>query len=241
MGRQTTGIVVAMPRELKTLGYRKVSEDGCVRHSEGVIICLSGIGKEKSAQAAEKLINKGANCLLSWGTAAALSPNITPGSIAIPEKIITEKHGIIHTDERLRYALAGQLSYNVSIQNASLCETSKLLWSKEQKLSLYRRTNAEIADMESGAVALAAKKYQIPFAAIRTISDSSEMTIPGSVHANLEGGKAHILRIVMQAVVTPKDWLPMIKLSYNFSRAQKSLRRLAKILLPFLSNHKGIN
>jgi adenosylhomocysteine nucleosidase len=236
-GGQTTGIVVAMPREMKTLGHWKVSGDGCVRHSEQVIICLSGIGKGKSVQAAEKLVNKGANCLLSWGTAAALSPDIAPGSIVIPEKIITENEGIIYTNKQLRNAFIDQLPYHDHIQNASLCETSKLLWSKEQKSTLFKSTSAEIADMESGAVALVAKKHHIPFIAIRSVSDSSEMTIPDSVHANLEGGTAHISRIVIQAIFTPKDWLPMLKLSYNFSKAQKALRRMAKVLLPALMNH----
>jgi nucleoside phosphorylase len=233
----STGIVVALPHELKTLGYRKVPKNGLIYHSGQVVIYLSGIGKENAMIASEKLVQKGASCLLSWGTAAALTEDITPGTIVIPKEIITEKRESIHTDSQLRNILLNHLPLKGPVESAPLCETGGLLWNEAQKLSLSKRTHAKTADMESAAVAIIAKKFDIPFMAIRSVSDSSKMSIPPSVSSNMKGGTTDIMGIVKQAIMTPNDWLPMIKLYYNFTKAQKSLRSVANALLPYLEHH----
>jgi adenosylhomocysteine nucleosidase len=236
-----TAIVVPLPQELKTLGYRKIPENGLIHHSEQVVICLSGVGKENAAYAADRLVQNGANRLISWGTAAALSPDVSPGAIAVPEKIITEQQGIINTDNELRNELLNQLFLNKSVVSDPLVETNSLLSDKTQKSDLAKRSKAKTADMESGAVAEIARKYDAPFVTIRAVSDSADMSIPHSVLSNLKGGTTDITGIVTQAIFSPKEWLPMIKLYYTFSLAEKSLRKAANILLPYLDNVSVIN
>lgn len=229
------GIIVALPRELKTLGYHRKAEKGIIRHSKSVSIFLSGMGKENAANAAEQLIQNGANHLISWGTAAALTPEIAPGSLLIPKNIITPERKKIST-QPLEKELLRQLAGVETIYIDSLCTAGQVLSDVQQKKSLMEQTKAASTDMESGAAAKVAQKHDIPFTAIRAVSDSSEMIIPESILQNTNSdGFADISSIVKQAMISPKDWLPMSKLYYNFGKAQKTLQKAAKIMLSYLS------
>ncbi len=64
------GIVVALPEELPTLALKKIPPS--VLNS--VLVICSGAGAENARKAAETLISNGATHLISWGCAAALSP-----------------------------------------------------------------------------------------------------------------------------------------------------------------------
>ncbi|HYW34456.1 MAG TPA: squalene--hopene cyclase [Balneolaceae bacterium] len=229
------GIVVALPRELQTLGNHHKAGSEIIHHSERILIGQSGVGAKNAKKAAERLINHGANILISWGTATALTPDIAPGTIAIPDKVLTTEQDIFETDRRLREHLFNELPLDGMFVHDTICETDEILANTSQKTTLAARTNARIADMETAAVARVAKEHDIPFLAIRSVSDSAEMQIPRAIKNNVNDGTPNTLGILSDAILEPKDWLPMISLSYNFNKAQKSLSKMAQIILPYLN------
>jgi len=233
------GIVVALPQELKTLGVKESETQSVLHRSENILVCLSGTGPENAAKAAEKLIEKDVDIIISWGTAAALHHDIDPGSIALPRKIISGKEEVIEVDDTLRKKIADRLGLNGFLISSSLCETETLLTNSKEKFTLARNNNAAIADMESAAVARIAEKHNISFLAIRAVSDSVELAIPGSVRKNIANGSVNISGIINQTLLNPGDWIPMIKLYMSFKKARKSLNQTAETLIPYLENIKN--
>ena len=71
-----TGIVVALPQELDTLISKKLVKGQCVSLTKTMLLAYSGAGANNAEAAARLLITQGATRLISWGCAAALSPNL---------------------------------------------------------------------------------------------------------------------------------------------------------------------
>jgi len=229
------GIVVALPQELKTLTGRPLERGDCLEIFDNVFVCLSGIGKTSALKAAAKLIEEGADILISWGTAASLDVKIAPGTIIIPESVILEDNTEIDTDPSAHKIISELLLHENAEIHCKLCETSELLRDYKQKVNLGLQNRAIAADMESGAVAELSKKYDIPFVVIRTVSDSPEMILPPVLTKNMTvSGDIDIFQFIRSALLNPRQWKTIYKLSRGFGKAKKSLKLASDKLFPGL-------
>ena len=59
-----------------------------VRLNERTFMILSGMGRDRAKQAALALAGEDVDCLVSFGTAGALSPALRPGDLVLPQEII---------------------------------------------------------------------------------------------------------------------------------------------------------
>ena len=209
----------------------------CLEVFENVLVCLSGIGKNAAEHAASQLTKKGADILISWGTAASLDEKINTGTIILPESVITVKKAKIDTDPSVHKMIKELLLYENIEFNCMLCETDKLLHGYHQKINLGLQNKSIAADMESGAIAEFSNKNDIPFVVIRSISDSPKMIIPSIVTKNMTvTGDIDIFRFILSALAAPNQWTNIYKLSRGFGRAKKSLDRASDKLFPGLMN-----
>jgi adenosylhomocysteine nucleosidase len=229
------GIVTALPEELATLTRARAPREGTWAGEDGVIIVLpedvlivlSGVGPQRAAWAGNELVMRGADALLSWGTATALDPALPPGSLVLPERVIGGDGVSYPVDAPWRRRLAEGLSRGLDVHGGALVESREILRGREDKSRLRQTTQAGAADMESAALARLAQARGLPFCAIRAIVDPAELSMPPCVLRALdECGRVRKPALLAQAITHPGQWLGLARLARQFSAARKTLRRV---------------
>jgi adenosylhomocysteine nucleosidase len=221
-----TGIVVALPEEISTLTSKKLTKGECFFKTESIVIVLSGMGKDNARIAAETLIENGAQRLLSWGCAGALTDALKPGDIVIARRCMStkSKHYVMdggwisHTDQVL-------IDKVKVINQGVLAGSEKICSTLEQKKEVAEKTGAVAIDMESLAVAEVAEKKNVPFLAIRAIADPLDFDFPQAVIQSMSAaGEVNLSQLVSYLVFHPFELWGLLKLALHFRAATKTLR-----------------
>ena len=162
-----TGIIVALPEELSTLTKQKIPRGDCAFIAENILVACSGSGPGNAKKAAKLLLGRGSRQLISWGCAAALDTSLKPGDLSLPETLIAEnqRHYPAHSD--WHHQVAEVLSDYCHIFFAPLCESSKIISSREDKITLNKQNSSISLDMENVAIAKISDQASIPFLTIR--------------------------------------------------------------------------
>jgi adenosylhomocysteine nucleosidase len=231
-----TGIVVALPQELDTLTTQKVVKGQSVFLSKTLVLAYSGAGANNAKIAAELLIAQGANRLISWGCAAALSVNLQPGNLVLADGLI-DAEGVaiaVNADwhRQIKTALEKlACQSNFALRSGDLLESKTLVSTSRDKQQLHQQTNAIALDMESIAVAKVAQAHALPFLAIRAIADPVTMDLPAAVsQAFNQQGDIELGKLFRFVLKHPSELKGLITLGQHFNAAKSTLKLLAKEL-----------
>ncbi|CAD6878093.1 Adenosylhopane nucleosidase, HpnG [Methylomonas albis] len=225
------GILVALPEELSTLTPLKLVQGDCVNIADNILLAFAGAGPANAERATHLLIANGAKKLISWGCAAALSPQLKPGDLMLAEQLLSEQQQVFDTDPRWRKRLHELLDKQFYVSNGKLAESSHIVSNSSDKHNIYRQTGAIALDMESCAMAKVAGQSNLPCLAIRTIADPVSMSLPEAVTQALNGhGQIEISKLLCFLATHPWEAPNLIKLGLHFHAAQKTLRIIAKQL-----------
>jgi adenosylhomocysteine nucleosidase len=223
------GVVVALPEELATLTSQKPAQGECVWMAENILLTLAGAGPINADRAARRLIAQGANCLISWGCAAALAPQLKPGDLVVPQRVLSE-HQAFDTDKQWLQHLR-HLSSPIPTVSGALAESSRIVAGSADKQRIHQDTGAVALDMESAAVVKAAQQANLPVLVIRAIADPVAMDLPQSVvHALNDQGRVELSKLLRFLLTHPWEIPALIKLGLHFNAAQTSLKKVAKQL-----------
>ncbi len=239
-----TGIIVALSEELSTLKTlpnalweRGLRRGKFIFITDDIILIYSGAGAENACKAAELLVSKGATQLMSWGCAAALSPDLKMGDLVLADSLLscdgieTAVNATWHQHTKII------LGSQITAYKGVLIASNEIVATAQAKHELYEKTGAIALDMESGAIAQVAQHYALPFLAIRAIADPATMDLPLSVSNALnENGEVDITKIIASLVFNPKEIPHLIQLAQYFQIAKKTLSKVAK-QLPEVLNH----
>jgi len=235
------GIVAALPAEAHCLAGQYGLKNGTLKAAmlspqqlaDHAWLMISGIGKAQAEHAARSLIEHGADALLSWGCAGALSAHLQPGDLLLPRNIKTADSDAFPTDLAWHARLCGGLSDSDSACTDALFSSDVIISEPAQKQSLHQMSNAVAVDMESAAIAMAAQQAQIPFMAIRAIVDDARTTIPACINSVMDQygniNSAHMLRLLL---MHPSAWPRLMCLGRQFKAARSTLSRVAIISEP---------
>ncbi len=221
-------IVAAMEREVSALirDWHRVQRPHEGRtytffeSNDAVCIC-GGIGLEAARRAAEAVIALYHPALIqSVGFAGALDSTLQVGDIFIPSSVLDARDGSRTQLEEVQLeAGTGTLLTFPHIASA------------EQKHKLAAAYAAQAVDMEAAAIATAASKHSIAFAAIKAISDEADFEIPGTEHFIDHEGVFHTTKFVFFALLRPWLWPRLAKLAANSRKAATTLaKHLQKVL-----------
>jgi len=196
-----------------------------VRLPGGTILNLSGIGADLARLAAEALVEEGATALVSWGSAGGLHPALSPGSLILPETIISSDQTSFPVDAAWHKRLCTKLSGHVDLHTGALIQSPVVLRNPHEKAALFKECSAIGVDMESAAVVEVAFQAEIPFMAIRAVSDPADMTIPSSALAAVdEIGGVRPLRLIKSLARHPQEIFTLVRLGNSFRAARTTLR-----------------
>jgi len=226
-----TGIIVALPEELRSLTTKKITKGQLGSINDSVLVACSGAGAENASRAAQLLVANGATALISWGCAAALSAQLRPGDLALVDQLIAADGERLQLDSSWLAALKSLLPSSLTIQAGSLVESKQLVSSSIEKQQIHTHTQAIALDMESVAIARVAREHALPMLVLRAIADPVNMDLPRSVaHALNAEGEVVLSRLLRFLIAHPSELPGLIQLGRHFRAAKKTLATVAKQL-----------
>jgi adenosylhomocysteine nucleosidase len=176
-----TGVLCALPEELGGLA-RAAGERRSLLGLEllemelggqGLLACVSGVGKVNAARAATLLLAQGIERLLIVGTCGGLRAHLGPGTL-------------VHCARAIQTDLAVRAGRECTADGAILAawqaevggRAGSFLTADRPVLSLWRRLRLArafagdcVADMETAAAAAVARAGGIPWGALRAVTD----------------------------------------------------------------------
>jgi len=223
------GIVCGVKAEEAALGL--LLDDVAVKAA------VSGASPEKAQDLAHDLVaTHGCTALLSFGVSGALSAALTPGDMVLARAVILRDGTRIEAARNMTQRLSERAAAaGLTLKHVDMADAAAVIGDAAAKRALGVKTGAHAVDLESGAVADVARQAGVPFAALRTISDAADQTLP---HAALgaigPGGDIRVLTTLARLARRPQDLPAMVRLAAGSARGFKSLRRCARDLLPAL-------
>lgn len=186
-------------------------------------VAVGGGTTAGAEHAAQRLVNQGAEALVSFGLAGGLDPVLRPGAVIVPSAVIArdERHA---TDPALSRALGGTTPNLVLGADA-------IVASVEEKRRLRDQTGAAAVDLESGAVARIAALRGLPFAVLRAICDPADGTLPPAAVAALDvRGALHVWRVLGSVAAQPQQIPALLALAAAAVAARRSLLGRVRLL-----------
>jgi len=210
------GIICALSAEIKTITKKKISIGTVVTIPDDILLVLSGMGAERAQRAADLLLSKGATALLSWGSAAALDAELSPGSVLLPKTVISAKREQYTATQAWHEHIHQCLAPHVKVHVGTLVESPVVLTSRSQKRAISKAYGAIAADMETAMCGKIARNANVPFLAVRAISDTVEMRIPQRVIEAVDKvGLIALHQILTEVILNPKDWPALVRLAWG--------------------------
>ncbi len=193
-------------------------------------VFCSGGDAQRAADGVGRLIAEGLSGLLSFGFAGGLDPALVPGDLVIAEAVIAPDGARLETHEGWRAALAEAAAASVSVTLGAIAGSDTAITTRAAKSDLRRSTGAAAIDMESHAVAVAARAAGLPFLAVRAIADPADRPIPALALAGLApDGHTRPFAVMARILVRPWKLPAMARLAEDTRTAHRALRRVAAL------------
>ncbi len=239
------GIVCALYFEASSFMPGKLPAQQPVRLNESTSLIVSGMGRDRAKQAAHKLIGENVDCLVSFGTAGALSPALRPGDLLLPQTIVAAntadsqaQPGPDQADSHVvnsglpAPAIQRLSRQNIPIHTGPLACADEPVTSSARKQRLFGQTGAIAVDMESAGVLEAAQESGLQGYAARVIVDPADLALPEIVLREVdEFGRIDGLALGARLVTSPGQIPAVLRLASASRQAGKTMKLVARELL----------
>ena len=226
------GIITGLMSE--AFAARAVAARLRVDKTHAIVRC-GGPGLAAAEQAAQSALADGAEMLVSFGLAGALKPELEPGSLVLPRRVISAEGPPLKSDEGSVDSIAFAVASAVKISREDLVSVGIVVSAVEQKAALGQVSNAVAVDMESYGVARAAAAAGKPFLVLRAIADPADRGIPPAALKGMgPDGKIKPLAVLAALAREPESIRPVMHLARDTALAMRALRRAARLAFPVL-------
>ena len=192
------------------------------------IVCA---GAERARGAAQRLLAKGAEALISFGIAGGLDPALRPGRLIVARRVIGPGGLDLAAEPGLhRRFMELCASGGLAPADGTLASSTRMVNSPADKQVLHERLGALAVDMESHAVAAVARSAGVPFAALRVVADPAERTLPGLVRDALDDdGRPRTALVLARLCLRPWAVPAVLQLRRDQAAALATLRRVTEV------------
>jgi adenosylhomocysteine nucleosidase len=212
----------------------------------GALVCRTGLGRRAAEAAEAVLASFSPKAVLSAGTAGGLSPALGAGDVVICERVTALAGASVGCVEPLAAdsgllaaAMKAGEQAGLTVRVGRSLTVDGVVWGEKEKARLRRRTGDDIVEMESYWVGRVAGELDIPFLAVRVVSDGADDTlveIPGLVG---EDGTIDYSRFLPYVQQHPEQVALLAGISERSRRAIESLERFAAAFLPAVLKSAG--
>jgi len=186
-----------------------------------VLVALVGMGEAQAGDNTATLFEYfRLKAVVLAGYGGALVPPLKVGQVVVSNNFSSE-------------AVLGFLRMLSGFDFASFCMIDEVVGTPEKRDAYAQATRSQVADMETETVANIVSTHQIPFMAVRVISDDYQQVLPtGALAAGFNAPKGHAtpLRLLGYLVTRPGDVMPFKKFVSGLSAARKNLTKFLEQL-----------
>lgn len=218
-----------MPGE-RVLFVCGLAQEAALAQGPGVETLISGGDAGALAAALDRLDPRGLRCVVSFGLAGGLDPDLPAGARVVPGSVVDDA-GRFDTDADLAAALrvAARASGGV------VAGVDVALTSAAEKTACRQRGQAVAVDMESHRAGRFAARHSLPFVVLRAISDPADAALPPLARVALRpDGKLAPGPIVRSLLAHPAQIAQLPRLARDSRRAFEALadmrRKAARLL-----------
>jgi adenosylhomocysteine nucleosidase len=222
--RRRLGFIVGFAAEARLLLRHYPAAAGYVE--------IAGADPARAASAAQSLIQRGCDGVVSLGYCGALLALMPPGTILLAESIVLPDGRTANCDDDLVAALAGALANaKLPYHLCSIAGSDRAVATAQDKTRLGMGTEAHAVDMESHGVMQAAVAAERPMAALRIVLDPAERDLPQAALVALgPDGKLRMGALIGALLRRPREILGLIRLARDARTARLTLGRAAAAL-----------
>ena len=216
-------IIAALPREIAAL-VRGIKPDATLVHSKihlyvlpKAIVVAGGMGETRASLAAEAALSIApVTTLVSVGLAGACTPQLKPGDLSEPRKIINVRNGARFVADSC---------------DDTVLASADVIASVGAKRWLVDTYPADLVDMEAAGVAGVARSHGLRFRAIKAISDAYDFEIGDLNRFASPQGEFRTAALALHTALRPATWSKAAELGRNSSLALTNLHsRLLEII-----------
>jgi len=185
-----------------------------VYSTSSAILAWGGMGAHRASLAIEAALTLGpALELISVGWAGACSPRFTVGDAIRPGIVIDAQTGE-------RFFISEPDSTDLAETLVTVASPAGIVEKERLVVTYY----ADAADMEAAAVARVAQAHELPFSAIKAISDDADFGIPDMHKYTTPHGQIREVAYGIHVILTPSLWSPVMTLARGSKLAAERLR-----------------
>lgn len=203
------------------------SEAQLLPNNNKICVAVSAANPQRARWEARDLIKRGATKLLSFGLCGALEPDLPAGALIIGTSV-QSSDGAWAADEPWCDSLRRMIP---AAHCGAVWGSETIIATPTAKAQLYARTRCLAADMESQAVAQIAAEAKVPFAVLRAVIDTADMTVPPAATLPLTAdGVPQLGAILLSLIKNPAQLPHLLQIGRNNSRALAALAGTANQL-----------
>lgn len=163
--------------------------------------------------------------VISFGVAGGLDPSLKTGDVVVATEVLAGDArwlaGLSLTEDQIANIALGRRR----VVRGLLAGVEEVVAASACKAALHSETGAAAVDMESHIAAAYAAEADIPFAALRVISDPAHRAMPVVARKAIKpNGDLDLLRIMGSVVRNPRTLRSLVSTGIDFNRALRSLR-----------------
>jgi adenosylhomocysteine nucleosidase len=172
------------------------------------VVACAGMGAARAALAVEAAMSmKPVTALLSVGLAGACDPGLRVGEIVRAGLVIDTQSG-----ERLRVS-----------ESTKVLVSAPAIAGILEKQRLHASYGASAVDMEAATVARIAQAHDLPFQAIKVISDDAAFEMHELARFATHDGQFREAAFATYSAIRPRLWGKLFQLAGNSKRALRAL------------------
>lgn len=199
---------------------------GYLGDGAAVRVLQIGVGLDRAERAAAAAA--GARLYLSCGCAGALAGRLRAGDMVLADRILA-----LDADGRPAGELpaapgalaAWSAARGVDVRVGGVASSPVVLASPEHKAAAARQ-GALVVEMESAAVAAAARRHGVPCTVVKVVLDEAgdSVELPGGDVVDPETGELDVGRGVAALALRPRAWPRALRLARQQRVAERALR-----------------
>jgi adenosylhomocysteine nucleosidase len=210
--KECPAIIAALPREVKHLvrGWQeqRLPNKTVVYTNDFAVVACAGMGPARATLAIQAAMAlKPVTALLSVGLAGACDPSLRVGEIVRAGVVVDEQTGERHSNSQFTQILV----------------SAATIASIREKQRLYESYRASAVDMEAATVARIAQTHNLPFHAIKAISDDTTFEVGELARFATQDGQFREMTFAAYSAVRPRLWPKLLQLAGNSKLAIQSL------------------